>query len=218
MILPSLRTLVVIAVWVAVIGAVIAGMGAGLHHYLDDLLMDPDGTVGVLLVVLVVLYTLLMALPFVPGLEVGVMLVLLRGAEFVPVVYLATVTGLLLAFLAGRQVPPATLARIFDTVRLGRAAALAREAAPLGPAGRVAMLQDRIPLRLGRSLLRWRHPILAAALNLPGNALIGGGGGICLLAGASRLVGPGAMVATITLGVAPAPLIIWLFGLPPFMA
>lgn len=61
-------------------------------------------------------------------------------------------------------------------------------------------------------LLRHRHLAIAAALNLPGNAIIGGGGGIGLAAGFSRLVSLPVYVLTVGLAVAPLPLAVWVTG------
>jgi len=49
-------------------------------------------------------------------------------------------------------------------------------------------------------------------VNLPGNILIGGGGGISLIAGASRLFSLPGFLTTIALAVSPLPLAILFFG------
>jgi hypothetical protein len=53
---------------------------------------------------------------------------------------------------------------------------------------------------------------LACLFNLPGNVVLGGGGGIALLAGLSRLYAPLPMAVTVALAVAPVPLAIWIWG------
>lgn len=50
-------------------------------------------------------YILLMALPFVPGVEIGLALMMILGPEIVPLVYGCTLTSLCLAFLVGRFLP-----------------------------------------------------------------------------------------------------------------
>jgi hypothetical protein len=60
---------------------------------------------------------------------------------------------------------------------------------------------------------RYRYALIAMAVNLPGNALIGGGGSILFVAGLSRLFRPWAMAGTIALAVAPVPLMIWGFDI-----
>ncbi len=53
---------------------------------------------------------------------------------------------------------------------------------------------------------------MALALNIPGNALIGGGGGIVLMAGISRLFRPVPFAVTLALAISPLPIAIMLFG------
>jgi hypothetical protein len=51
---------------------------------------------------------------------------------------------------------------------------------------------------------------LAVLLNLPGNIIIGGGGGIALIAGMTRLYSPPTYLTTIAIAVAPVPVIVTL--------
>ncbi len=162
---------------------------------------------------LLLIYVLLMALPFVPGIEIGLSLLMLRGAEIAPAVYGATVLGLALAWLVGRQVPILRLRTLFLDLRLRRAADLLTGIAPLSPAERLARIDARLPGWARRAGgLRWRYLALALLLNMPGNVILGGGGGICLLAGLSGLFRPGPMLVTLALAVAPLPLVLWLAG------
>jgi len=50
------------------------------------------------------------------------------------------------------------------------------------------------------------------ALNIPGNYVIGGGGGIALIAGVSRVYSIPGFLLTILLAVAPVPLAVVVFG------
>lgn len=63
-------------------------------------------------------------------------------------------------------------------------------------------------------LLRHRYLALAVALNLPGNTLLGGGGGIALMAGLSGLYPMPAYLTTVAIAVAPVPLLV---GLSPLL-
>ena len=167
---------------------------------------------GSLLALTLLAYVALIAVPFVPGIEIGLSLMILRGAEVVPFVYLATVAGLLLAFFAGRFLPYDWLHRFFLDLRLKPACTLLATLKPLSRERRLAWLRRQLPGRLGGILVTSRHAALALLINLPGNALIGGGGGICLIAGLSRLYSGKAAVVTILLAVAPIPLVVWIFG------
>jgi hypothetical protein len=53
---------------------------------------------------------------------------------------------------------------------------------------------------------------LAVSLNIPGNFLIGGGGGIGLFAGISRLYSVTGYLITISIAVAPVPVAVLFFG------
>jgi len=55
---------------------------------------------GILLIALVI-YAVLIAIPFVPGVEIGLSVLAAGGAGIAPLVWLATASGLSLAFVAG---------------------------------------------------------------------------------------------------------------------
>lgn len=151
------------------------------------------------------------AMPFVPGAEIGLALMALLGAGVVPLVYVSMVAALTLSFVIGRLVPARRLAGAFAGLGLTRAAALVGEWDSLDAQARLRQLSARAPTRLVPFLLRHRYVLLALALNLPGNTVIGGGGGIALAAGLSGLFRPSAFLATVGLAVAPVPLL-FLFG------
>ncbi len=77
---------------------------------------------------------------------------------------------------------------------------------------RLSLLRLRLPDWLGRSAINFRYVSVALLVNLPGNALIGGGGGICMIAGLSRLFSTWIFALTIALAVAPVPVLVWIFG------
>ena len=156
-------------------------------------------------------YVLLMALPFVPGVEIGLALIVLLGPDIVPVVYLATLTALIASYSVGRLLPDRLLASAFRTVGLSRAAGFVESLAPLGVEERVARLVAWAPPGIATRLLRHRHIAIAVTLNIPGNNLIGGGGGIALAAGLSRTVSLPAFVLTVAIGTSPVPLAVLLF-------
>jgi len=154
-------------------------------------------------------YVFLMALPFCPGMEIGLGMILVLGAKIVPLVYGATVAALLLAFLVGRLVPARRIIATFDLLRLRRARDLLLRLEPLDSQQRLELLTSG-STRLVRSVLKYRYVAVALALNMPGNIVIGGGGGIALAAGFSRLFSFPAFALTVALAVAPVPLAILL--------
>ncbi|MCR9089311.1 MAG: hypothetical protein NXH97_21535 [Rhodobacteraceae bacterium] len=159
-----------------------------------------------------VAYVGLLAIPFVPGAEIGLAMLVAFGAAIAPLVYVATVLALCLSYTMGRMVPMPALARFLASLRMRRAADLVRRAAPLSRQERLAMLLDGAPPRILALALRRRYVALALALNIPGNTLIGGGGGIALLAGLSGLFAPLPTVLAFAIGVLPVPLTIVLLG------
>jgi len=164
------------------------------------------------IVAAVALYIVLLALPFVPGVEIGLILLAMFGASIAPVVYGATVLALFCSFLVGRLLPEASAAPLFDRLRLHRVADGVRRMQSLPREKRLELLVRNAPSRIVPFLLRHRYVALIVVLNLPGNTLIGGGGGIGLAAGYSRLFGTGGYLAAVALAVAPVPLTVIIFG------
>jgi hypothetical protein len=161
------------------------------------------------------LYVLASAVPFVPGAEIGLGLILILGPSIVFLVYVGMVLALVLAYLVGRLVPARACAAAFGFFGLERARRLVQQMAPLDTRARLALLSAGAPSRIVPFLLRHRFLALALAFNLPGNTLLGGGGGIALAAGMSGLFPLVAYLATVALAVAPLPLLILLTGGPP---
>lgn len=153
-------------------------------------------------------YVLLMALPFVPGVEIGLGLIAMFGPNIVPLVYACTVLALILAFLVGRLVPQRKIISIFEAVHLKRGAKLLRQLEPLDSKQRLEFLLQHASSKVVPFLVRHRFLALVVVLNLPGNALIGGGGGICLIVGFSRLFSFATFSLTVALAVLPIPLMV----------
>jgi hypothetical protein len=150
-------------------------------------------------------YVLLMALPFMPGIEVGIMLMVMLGRPGIILVYLCTVLALSLSFLIGRLTPPRVVIRLLDWFHLDRARDLVKALEPLGPEERLRFLLQSAPSRIVPFLCRQRYFIFAILFNLPGNALIGGGGGIGLIAGMSRLFSFPKYLLMVCLAITPGP-------------
>lgn len=209
---------------IALIGgvALLAGYLLDLSLYMAETLPDAQSSsmqVMVLLAALIV-YGLLIATPFVPGIEIGVALLMLRGASIAPAVYCATFLGLALAFLLGHFLKKDALSRLLMDLRLRRAGEFVAHLTQLSMQSREAELQRMLPRWISVPILRYRYLSLAVLLNVPGNVVLGGGGGLMIMAGMSRLYRPMPCLATIAIAVMPVPLVIWWFGtgmltLPP---
>jgi hypothetical protein len=158
-------------------------------------------------------YAVLISVPFVPGIEIGVSLILIRGPEIVPYVFAETVAVLAVAYFAGQFIRTSWLLKIFLVRGLKRPADFLQEIQAIPTHQRIDLMCERLPDWLGPHLVKWRYVLLAVLVNIPGNALIGGGGGICLMAGLSRVFTPLATVVTILIAVAPVPLMVWVFDI-----
>jgi hypothetical protein len=152
-------------------------------------------------------YILLLAIPFLPGIELGLMLMAMLGGKGIVLVYLCTVLALSLSFLFGRLLPPRHLARALGWFHLTRAREMVDALAPLGTEERLRFLTKSAPSRIVPFLLRHRYLIIGALFNVPGNALIGGGGGIGLIAGMSRLFPFPKYLLLVCLAITPGPII-----------
>ena len=166
---------------------------------------------GVLIIALL-LYAVLIAIPFMPGIEVGIGLLMLQGASIAPFVYLATVCGLLFAYGVGRCLPVARVARLFAFLGLHRAANYMHEADGLSPDARLAKQQEVLPDWLAKLTVDYRYITIAVLLNVPGTFAIGGGGGILIAAGLSRVFRTRYIILTLALATLPVPLAVWVSG------
>ena len=110
------------------------------------------------------------------------------------------------------MIPVRTMVRIFTVVGLDSARKLAARLGPLDSRQRLEMLLEAAPPRLVPTLIKYRYVAIVLILNLPGNALVGGGGGIAMLAGMSRLFSLPGFIIAIAIAVAPVPLLAFLGG------
>lgn len=171
-----------------------------------------EDAVHVTIMASALLYALLLAIPFVPGAEIGIALMVMLGPSIAVLVYLCTLTGLTLSFVIGRLIPTAVLVRLARDCRLEKTGRLLESIEPLNRRQRLDLLIRISPRRFFPLVLRYRYLALAIALNVPGNYLIGGGGGIALVAGVSRVYSVPGFLLTILLAVAPVPVMVLVFG------
>ncbi|WP_157888298.1 hypothetical protein [Neptunicoccus sediminis] len=170
---------------------------------------------GMLLLILLA-YALVIAVPFVPGVEIGFALMALQGAKIAPLVYLFTLIGLSLAFLVGHLLPYPVLSRFLAGFGLHRTALMVQDTEPLDLEQRTRLMKSRLPGALGPLFVNWRYLFLAILINIPGNIVLGGGGGICFSAGLSRLFRPVWALLTLALAVAPVPAVFYFMGITLF--
>jgi len=162
----------------------------------------------------IAVYVLWMAMPFVPGIELGLALMVMLGAKGVILVYACTLLSLSLSFAIGRLIPLKTLARFLGWLHLRKTRDLVHQFAPLSSEQKLDFLLRTAPSRVVPYLLKHRYVMIAIILNLPGNALIGGGGGISLIAGMSRLYPFPKFLLLVSLAITPLPLLFLAGRLP----
>lgn len=197
----------------------LAALLAGLHYGGGWLLGTFRNAMGAYhgqwgraaLAIALLLFILLLSLPFVPGMEIGLSLMMLFGAEGAMYVYLATLVALSLSFWVGRRLPLSTLGWLLEWLHLKKARTFALELGALSAEERLGYLVEKAPARMVPFLLRHRYVAVALALNLPGNWIIGGGGGIGLLAGMSGIFSYPAYLLAAMVAVSPLP-ILFLLG------
>lgn len=163
-------------------------------------------------VVAIILYALLISLPFVPGVEIGIGLMVMFGTPMAIPVYLSTVIGLTLGFFIGRLVPEKIVCGCFDFLGMTRVSHMLRDLARKPVQERMNMLVERAPSHFVPFLLRNRYVAIAVSFNIPGNSVIGGGGGIAFMAGLSRLFSFPLYLLAVIIGVSPVTILFLIFG------
>lgn len=209
------RWLLAAAAYAGLVGGGIVAAHALAGFVEMDLRPSTEPQIHTTLMFATTVYVVAAALPFVPGAEIGAALMMAFGVRIVMLVYVAMVAALLLSFLAGRFVPVAALAAMFGFLGLRRARLLVERMDALPSAERLPFLIRRAPARIVPTLLRHRYVAIILLFNIPGNTLLGGGGGIALLAGMSRLFTFTHYALAVAVAVAPIPLIVVLTGYQP---
>lgn len=160
--------------------------------------------VGVLLLVLA--YTVTMATPFVPGIEIGLAVMVVFGPDILFLVYVCTQVALLLSFAVGRLVPLRRLTVLAGWLKLHRARSTLAQLEPMAPERRLDFMLRCAPRRWVRSLVVHRYLALAVLINVPGNAIVGGAGGIGLVAGMSGVFSLPRYLLVMALATTPVPI------------
>jgi len=170
--------------------AVLAGLiigGKEAMHWLQGL-ADQSRTPE-MLTILCIVYALLLAIPGVPGLEVGLVMMGVFQEVGILAAWLCTIVGLNLAFVAGRKLPRAKIERFLTPKNVPE-----DELPPFARNQHDTMTLVLERNRIGRWVLKWtgppggwrRYVLIAFLFNMPGNFVLGGGGGIGLFCGTSE--------------------------------
>ncbi|MDJ0995440.1 MAG: hypothetical protein QNI90_17820 [Dinoroseobacter sp.] len=196
---------------IAVYGALILGgwaISVALHNQVfPEMRPQNEPMIHRFVMGALVAYVVMAAIPFVPGAEIGFALLLVFGGQAAPLVYAGMIGALLLSYGTARLVPAETVSKALRWLHVERAAQLILDLNAVSPQQRLGLVEDLIPARFTSGLLRNRYILLALALNIPGNSLIGGGGGLAFIAGVSGLFAFWPFLLVILCAVAPVPLV-----------
>lgn len=158
------------------------------------------------------LYAVLIAVPFVPSFQLSMAFMILQGPDQVWWIYGATVTGFYVPFLIGWLIPPRHLIRWLSNLGLHKIAALVADTHALPFRDRLMLMTDMSPKWIKPLVNKWRYAAFFVALNFPGNVVIGGAGGILMVAGMSRLFAPLVILCIIAFCLCTIPIIVTVTG------
>lgn len=189
----------VLLLWVA---------GSWSSQYLHSQLW-PFGTEQTVLFIglLVLVYAVCMILPFMPAIELGLVLLAMLDIQGVLMLYLITVVALMISYGIGRLIPIQVLKKIFEFLHFPKTSELLCSTELCDENEQISRFIEHAPKRLIPFLLRHRYCVFAVAINTPGNMIIGGAGGITMMSGLSRLFGFRQFALTILIAVSPLPIL-----------
>lgn len=162
------------------------------------------GVTGLLLIGRI--YAIALAMPFVPGVELGLLMIALFGTAGALGACLATIAGLVLSLSVGTLLPAGLTLGILERLRIDPTGGCIMPGARRNQG--VSAARSGWSRRLGGLLLRHRYLAFAVSLNFPGNSAVGGGGGLALLCGMSGQFGWRAFAATAALATPPLPALV----------
>ncbi|WP_419903141.1 hypothetical protein [Kiloniella sp.] len=209
LIAPNLKVSLLIIFWAGFITLIIhlAFMDPPqIVQFLTDL---QDGLGPESLLVCALLYLLLLSVPFVPGIEIGLLIMAAFGKDGVISVYFATIGGLSLAYFFGTSFPQ--LWEKAGFINFDSSAFSRTDEAPFSNDKASIPLALKLIRSISPWIIRYRYLTLAILINLPGNVVFGGGGGISFISGASRKFKWFWFMSTLVLATLPVPLLVY-FG------
>jgi len=177
---------------------------------IPELRPQNEPTIHNMVMVALCVFVLAAAIPFVPGAEIGFALLVLFGGQAAFVVYAGMVSALVLSFVVAKCVPVGRLARVLRWLQLERLATLVLEMDTQASDERSARVAQYLPAPIARVALSNRYLMLALLINLPGNSVLGGGGGLAFMASLSGLYRFWPYVLTVACAVSPIPLFFFL--------
>lgn len=155
-----------------------------LQHWIQGFMQTHPAT-WFILVLGCVLYFLCMAIPFLPGVELGFALMMIFGWPGIIAVYLTTQLALNLSYWLGNRLTEGFSERFSKGLQSTKTPRW------------ISFIICRIE--------RFPGLVFVGLLNLPGNAVIGGAGGISAFYGLLRILSPWRFTLTVLLATLPLP-------------
>jgi len=192
----------------------LCAVGFWSNQYLHHQIWPIDTDQGHLLSgALVLIYAICMILPFMPAIELGLILLVMLDIQGILMLYLVTVFSLSISYTIGSLVPGQVLKRLFQYLHFYKAADLLCARGECNEKQQINRFLEHAPKRLIPFLLRHRYCVFGVAVNTPGNMLLGGAGGIAMMSGVSRLFNFRTFVLAVMISVLPLPVIVILMKL-----
>lgn len=168
-----------------------------------------------LLVPVFVVYFITSGLPFVPSSEIGFGLLIIFGGEIAPMIVLVSSAGLITSFVIGKFAPKPKLAKALEWLGLEKAPKFLLKLQDMSGQEKLDHMMQGVSKKFAVTLLKYRYLGVIALLNIPGNAVIGGGGGIAFMSGVTGVFSAKGFAISAIIGVMPYPLfffVAWLLG------
>ncbi len=192
----------------------LCAVGFWSNQYLHHQIWPIDTDQGHLFIgALVLIYAICMILPFMPAIELGLILLAMLDIQGILMLYLVTVFSLSISYTIGSLVPGQVLKRLFQFLHFYKAADLLCARGECNEKQQINRFLEHAPKRLIPFLLHHRYCVFGVAVNTPGNMLLGGAGGIALMSGVSRLFNIRTFVLAVMISVLPLPVIVILMKL-----
>lgn len=153
-------------------------------------------------------YILMLSIPFFPGVEIAWLMILIYGKDAIILVYFLTICGLCISFGIGRWFEKSWLTTWLNLPQLKKQFAIRTEDIK----NKFSRLHPKLVSALSPVSVSsiHRYFILALVINLPGNTIIGGGGGISLICGLNPHFSWKGFITTLAIATAPMPLLLML--------
>ena len=143
---------------IAIVLLVILGLnlaGSWLNHQINfQIFPRHDPVLHTAVMAAMAMYILLMATPFMPGIEIGMAVMMLLGHKSALLIYLCTLIALSISYLIGRFFPLHVVQRFLQWLYLEKASELVSQLEPLKRYERLDIINKKAPKKIAPLLLK----------------------------------------------------------------